>query len=738
MSKQETPLSTAEQLLHQGRFDEAEQVLRQILSVAPKRPHALYLLGCALFQRGRTDEAIQALEQAARDSGLAEHRSGLATVLFSLGRLGQTERNLREAIALDETGECPHYWSGLGAVLQRQGRIDEAIEAFQKAVELGDVSDDTRLTLGRLHASRGNDAAALTHLVAILEHTSDHAKSLSEARRILLKPGQESGQADRFLKRAIDAQGGITGRLCRLSADLQRASDAGGARQAAMAAIAASPGSADAWYCLGFVENEATDYLAAAECFGKVLEQRPNWVEARHNLARALFELGQVEEAYRHFRQCASGPREIAERAIAMMAVIAPGVPTADHAEVLRIRGAWASFHRDDNTRPEPPAQRPAAGSQKRRLRIGYLSSFFHRDNWMKPVWGLLNQHDREAFDIVLFSDAASRDLGNGYVPHERDVYVDIRSFDTLALRQAIRRSAIDVLVDLNGYSEINRAPLFAQVSRTAQDPLMVAWFNQYATSALAGIDYLIGDSSVISEIEERHYSEKILRVSGSYLTFTADPDAPPVSDLPWLREGSSGISFGCLCSQYKITREVIAAWSSILKGSPSGSTLLLKNKQLGSEKTAAWIRGLFAEHGIDGRRIRTEGPEPHHDFLGAYGRVDVALDVFPYNGGTTTTEALWQGVPVLTFHGDRWASRTSESLLRAAGLDEFVAPDLEGFIEQAIRLAQDLGARENLAEVRRGMRAKLLASPVCDSSRFAREMEELYRHCHRESLRVA
>ncbi len=731
MPDSDAKLSLAQQLMQQARFAEAEATLREVLAAHQEQHDARYLLGCAMFQLGRTGEAVQTLEQAAADSGQAEHRSALATVLFHLGRDEEAERNLRMAIALDASGA--HYHSGLGAVLQRQGRVNEAIEAFEKAVELGECSDDTRLTLGRLHVSTGDEPAALKQFLAILKSEPDHPAALAAARRIL----RGMDPAESLLREAIAAQGGSPAKLCRLAAGLQKSGDAAGARAIAKAAIEKAPESPDAWFCLGYIENENDAYLEAIDCFRRVLDRRPEWIEARHNLARALFEIGQVEESYREFRTCTSGPREIAARARTMMAVIAPGVSSADHHEVRRIRRAWASSQPVAASSNVASAGRGGAGRdpEHRRLRIGYLSSFFHRDNWMKPVWGLINQHDREAFDVVLFSDAGQGEIGSAYRRHARDAYVDIRSLDTGALREAIRRNELDVLVDLNGYSEMNRAGLFANARRTGRDPVTVAWFNQYATSALDGFDYLIGDASVISEGEEQFYTEKVLRVSGSYLTFTADADAPPVSDLPWLRDGAAGITFGCLCSQYKITNEVVAAWSRILRASPAGSTLLLKNKQLGSPRAAAWMRGLFEEHGIAGERIRTEGPEAHHLFLNAYSRVDVALDVFPYNGGTTTTEALWQGVPVLTFHGDRWASRTSESLLRAAGLDEFVAPDLSGFVAQAVRLACEKDSREYLASVRRGLREKLLASPVCDSGRLAREMEALYRQaCRRQA----
>ena len=195
-----------------------------------------------------------------------------------------------------------------------------------------------------------------------------------------------------------------------------------------------------------------------------------------------------------------------------------------------------------------------------------------------------------------------------------------------------------------------------------------------------------------------------------------------------------NGITFGSLASQYKITNEVIATWSRILQRSPT-SALVLKNKHLASPESRRFVLSLFAQHRIAPERIHLEGPEGHYEFLEAYGRIDIALDSFPYNGGTTTTEAIWQGVPVIAYDGDRWASRTSASILRAGGLGEFVARDLEGYVDLAVHWGSAPDARDPLVELRRNMRSTLSASAVCDTRRFARNMEKLYTECRGEPL---
>jgi predicted O-linked N-acetylglucosamine transferase (SPINDLY family) len=180
------------------------------------------------------------------------------------------------------------------------------------------------------------------------------------------------------------------------------------------------------------------------------------------------------------------------------------------------------------------------------------------------------------------------------------------------------------------------------------------------------------------------------------------------------------------LAPQYKITTEVVKAWSRILVAN-SRSRLILKNVVLGKPAARDFVRELFEGFGVPADRVDLEGPAEHFTFLERYQDIDVALDTFPYNGGTTTMEALWQGVPVLTFAGDRWAARISTSLLIEAGLSKFVADDIEAYVAQAIALADDAGTPARLAALRRTIRGRLRAASVCDVHSFARNVEKEY-----------
>jgi predicted O-linked N-acetylglucosamine transferase (SPINDLY family) len=289
-----------------------------------------------------------------------------------------------------------------------------------------------------------------------------------------------------------------------------------------------------------------------------------------------------------------------------------------------------------------------------------------------------------------------------------------------------IREAGVELLVDLNGYSKVGRMALFAL--RPA--PVQVAWFNHYATSGMDCFDVLYADARVLPPAEEHFCSERVVRVSDCYLAFSVNYPVPDVTPPPCA--GLGHVTFGSLAPQYKTTPQTIEVWSTILRASPR-ARLVLKNTLLSSAEGRQYVLGQFSRCGIDTTRIDLEGPAEHFEFLGKYRDVDVALDTFPYNGGTTTMEALWQGVPVLTFDGDRWASRISASLLHAAGLSEFVAPDLAGYVAQAVAIAEAPDTPARLAELRQAMRERLRQSPACDVQGQARFFErEFDRLCSR------
>lgn len=616
------------------------------------------------------------------------------------GNLTEAAKNYRKFLKKEPAHTGALYL--LGCLEFQRGKNDAATDLLLEAVTLAPREADYHNALGLALTglSHFDDAARSFQRALQLENRATFHTNLA----LLRKKEARLPEAISHLRDALALEPGDTELLCEIGDLKQESKDFAGAADTYQQVLAIDPYLARAWYSRGCAETARHEFVPAAECFQKALDLQPDWLQARHNLARALYEIGRVSEACAQFGQCDAAESR------AMLAVIIPGDPAAHNEAVLRARRHWAQ----QDLPPLPSRRGPHA--KKDRLRIGYVSSFFHHDNWMKPIWGLIEHHNRDAFMVNLFSDCAASQIKHGHNPHLLDRYFNTTSLSNEGLAKLIGEAEIDVLIDLNGFSNMRRLPVY----NWRPAPVMVGWFNLYATTGMAAFDYLIGDPTVIPPSEEAFYSEKILRVPGSYLTFSVKYLVPDVSPAPHLTQ--PGITFGSLASQYKLTPEIIAAWSQILHATPN-SALLLKNKHLASATTQHYLRDAFAKHNIPAHRLTLEGPSDHFSFLKTYDRIDIALDPFPYNGGTTTTEALWQGVPVVASLGDRWAARTSASLLNAAGLGEWVAPDTQSYIALATRFAS---GPKQLADWRQTMRAQLAKSSACDTESFAREMETL------------
>ena len=661
-----------------GKLQDAAAVCRDVLAGDPFDVDALHLLGAVSARQGDPAAAVEYLQRALQ---LAPQRADvgntLGLALLQAGRASEAAEALREATASAPDFARAHCH--LGEALRAVGDLDGAVAAYRRSLELEPGEGQTLAALGETLHSLDRPGEAVDVLRKAADALPNHAAVRAELADALQTMGRLD-EAEKAYRAALALEG-----------DLGRA-----------------------LYGLGCAQLAGKRYADAAGTFERILAAGAEHAPTHHNLAKAVFELGRASEATAHFRQAAA--LDPAGPAAGALAVSIPGDPAADNQTVLDTRKAWF-----EALGPPPAPRGPAGGVANRPIRIGYLSGFFADRNWMKPVWGLINRHDRERFQVHLFSDGPRSAIRHGYRDEPADRFHDISALSNEQAAAVIADRQLDLLIDLNGYSDPRRLGLLA----AKPAPVLAGWFNLYATTGMASFDYLIGDAHVIPTEEERFYTERIVRVPGSYLTFEVQYPVPDVVGPPCLRTGR--FTFGCLASQYKITPQVAAAWAAILLRAPD-SRLLLKNGTLGQDDCRRYVLELFEGLGIRPGRIELRGPSEHYAFLGAYDEVDLALDPFPYNGGTTTTEAIWQGVPVLTYWGDRWAARTSATILREGGLGEFVAADADDYVARAVAWATDPAAGDKLRALRAAMRDQLRASAVCDTETFARNMEASYR----------
>jgi predicted O-linked N-acetylglucosamine transferase (SPINDLY family) len=256
---------------------------------------------------------------------------------------------------------------------------------------------------------------------------------------------------------------------------------------------------------------------------------------------------------------------------------------------------------------------------------------------------------------------------------------------------------------------------------------VQASWLGYFATTGLAEIDYLIADEHGVVDGEEEFYTEQIWRLPETRLCFTPPKENVAVAPLPATDVGF--ITFGCFNKLTKMTDAVVELWARILLAVPQ-SSLLLKATMLKSDSQKQLVIERFAVHGISGDRLQLQGPSPRAEYLAAYSQIDIALDPFPFTGGTTSVEALWMGVPVLTLRGDRFLSRQGVGILHNVGLHDWIADSKEDYVSKAISHSRDVVA---LARLRSALRQRLSDSPLCDALRFASHLETALRSMWRQ-----
>jgi predicted O-linked N-acetylglucosamine transferase (SPINDLY family) len=358
--------------------------------------------------------------------------------------------------------------------------------------------------------------------------------------------------------------------------------------------------------------------------------------------------------------------------------------------------------------------------SPERRLRIGYVSPDFREHSVAFFLAGLLEHHDPFVTEVFCYSDSTTRDAVTvrleGLATHWRKII----NLSDSRVADLIRRDGIDILVDLAGHTANNRLLVFARNPA----PVQVTWLGYPNTSGLDTIDYRITDTFAdpLGSTEHLH-SERLIRLPLSAWCYRPLEDSPPVNASPVHETGH--ITFGCFNAMPKINRSLLELWSRILLA-VQDSRLLLKNSALGGLPMQEQLRKQFQEMGIGPDRVEMAGRVPDLcGHLATYGRVDIALDTFPYHGTTTTCEALWMGVPVVTLLGRTHVARVGVSLLSNLGHPEWLAPSPHEYVNLAVDLAQD---PSRLAALRSTLRKRMEASPLTDSPRFARDIEAVYR----------
>ena len=756
-----------------GRLERAETLYRQALNHDPANPDALHLIGVVAWQQGRFEQAVSYVERAIEGNGT------VSTFHYSLGNAWQSLGNLANAIgsysravelngdhfdaslnlgnSLQQAGrqaeaadiyrgilaarpDYPEAWNNLGNAICTLGEIEESLEYYSKALALRPQYAEALVNLGNAlqRLGRNTEAAdrynaalalwpdshevwnnlgnALQNLERYDEALASHAQGLrrnpsyaplySNTGNTLWRMGRYQ-EARAYLEKALSLDWKMVEAHNTLGVVMHALGDHARASQCFHEALKLNPEYGELYSNLGNLAREEGRFEDAASCYRRGIEIAPKHAAAHNNLGTVLGDCGLYREASAAFQRAME---------------LAPNYAAAHsnylfylHYDPAQTPEGIAREHRGFVPSRDSVPSRDREGAIEARsrvgtnLRIGYVSSDFRTHSVAYFIEPVLEQHTVEFYcyaDVPRPDDTTAR--------FEALAAGRWRNIHGLTDRQAaalIRNDSIDILIDLGGHTGNNRLPVFAFKAA----PVQATWIGYPNTTGLAEIDYRFTDAWSDPEGEtDRLHTEKLIRLPHGFNCYRPPADAPPVAAR------SGPLTFGSFNALVKISPELIRLWSGVLHAVP-GSRLMLKSKPLGEESVRERVQDQFLQCGIDAERLDlVPAIASREGHLGAYGAIDIALDTYPYNGTTTTCEALWMGVPVLTLAGRTHVSRVGVSLLSRCGMADWIARDERHFVQIAVEKAAAIDdLRAGRAAVRESARA------LADASRFTAQFEQ-------------
>ena len=694
-------------LKDQGNLKDAISSYQKAISLKPDYAEAHSNLGAALRDQGNLKDAISSYQKAISfKPDYAEAHNNLGTAFQLHGNLKDAIASYQEAISLKPDYALAH--NNLGAALKDQGNLKDAISYYQKAISLKPDYAEAHYNLGNVLKDQGNLKDAI----------ASYQKAIS------LKP--DDAQAHNNLGAALNDQGNIKDAI----ASYQKA-------------ISLKPDYAYAHYNLGKVLKDQGNLKDAIASYQKTISFKPDFANAHNNLGNALIDQGYLTEAISSYQKAISLKPDYAQAHAQMIhqkAHVCDWSKTSDDVKKESLLGietdAIAPFTmlglEDEPSKHQIRSElfskskypqkrkgiRTTPKSQSERLKIGYFSADFHDHATMHLMSQVFALHDKDRFEVHVFSYGANtNDAMRKKLIENVDAFHDVRDLSDPQIVEKARALKLDLAIDLKGYTRDTRLAAFAE----GIAPVQMSFLGFPGTLGASFIDYIVADPIVIPKELQKHYSEQIM-----YLPNTYQPtdNTRHISDPRPSRQSvglpETGFVFACFNNNYKISPREFDIWMRLLTKVEGSVLWLLRSNKWAEQnlKKEAEARGVSAERLIFAERI------PQADHLARQALADLFLDTFNYNAHTTTSDALWAGLPVLTKMGQGFAARVAGSLLAANGLPELITETEEEYEALALDLATN---PKKLAALKSKLTANLKTHPLFDSELFTRHLEQGY-----------
>ncbi|BBC73853.1 conserved hypothetical protein [Altererythrobacter sp. B11] len=716
-------------LYDKGKWEKAQEAFGQALALEQENgpaivPASIQLARCSVKQ-GEYEEARRLFSDVLRRD------PGNFTAWLEAGNVCRHHGTLEEALdyyrrAAEAAPSRYGAHLSVARALEQVGRDDEAILAWLKALDCADAGNGGdihhRLGLGRAERGEWHRAAeAFRHALSADPALHDARIDLADA---LMQMGAAEQAEPLFAQMEateLDEEDEI-----RLAGTLMKHNQFDRCDAIMRARIDKDPQNWRAYFNLGKVLIEGMRTEEAETCFAKVDDlagdEAPDMRAMRGSIAGKRGDVDTARDIYSELGE-EEGPESPFRGSAAMAALYSETMSAAEVKDFHRSlfaplgEGARAASSFANDLSIDAGAADPAQRS--RRLRVGYVTADMHGEHpvslFMRPV---LAQHDREAFEITVYSLSPLTDDMTRRARGRVDRWRDAAAISNTRLAQMIEDDGIDLLVDLVGHTGRNRAPLFGR--RAA--PVQAMFLGYPATTGIPNMDWLISDP-VTSPAEHAHlYTERLEHVPGFVFCYSPEREFPfPAYGTEHLERP---LTFGSFNNVSKLTPYTIRLWAKAIVATP-GSRLVLKGPSFLDSVAVQRFGDMFVDAGVSADRLEFRGPSSLDEMMAEYADIDIALDCFPYNGGTTSCQALWMGAPVITLAGESFVQRMGAGLMTAIGRPEWVAQDEEAFVRIAVDLASDRAA---LLEEKRSLRQRLAASPAGDIGSYTRALEDAYR----------
>ena len=655
----------------QGYLAEAKNFYEQVISINPEHFDALHLLGLIWAHNKKPAQALYFLKKATLiDTNYAPAFYNLGVVLQDLNSFKEALASLDRAIALKP--DYAEAYANRGNSLHELQKYDQSVASYDRAIAL-------KPDYAKAWYNRGNSLLKLQKY--------DQSVS-SYDRAIALKPDYAEAYSNRGLA------------LHELKQYQQSVASYD-------RAIALKPDYADAWYNRGNLLHELQKYDQSVASYDQAIALKPDYAEAYANRGNVLCSVCRYEEADDSYREALRiNPNDLDARSGWLFSMNYHASLNLQHAlSEAKIYGSKTS----ENSIPK--FKKWDVASKANKLKIGFVSGDLCNHPVGYFIEGLIEYLDPNQFELYAFTTNSLTDELTIRIKPFFNEYTLIYGMSDLDAATLIHKKGIHVLLDLSGHSKYQRLPVFSYKPA----PVQVSWLGYFATTGLPEMDYFLGDPYMLHISEENHFTESAWKLAETWLCLKPPNFGFSVSKLPAIKNGF--LTFGSFGNLSKMNNQVVTTWASVLHGIPT-SKLFLKAKQLKDVSQIEDVQKRFAKCGISTDRLILESAESREAYFLAHNEVDFILDTFPYPGGTTSVDAFWMGVPVLTLRGDRFLSHLGESIAINSGNADWIAQNLHDYVSKAVQFSTNL---ERLAQLRSTSRERAIKSPLYDSVRFAK-----------------